>query len=187
MHLKPETRIMGIDDGSFEKGDETTIIVGVIFRGGYWIDGMVSTSVKVDGMDATDRLIEMINNCKYKDLRILMLSGITFGGFNVVDISRLSNETGLPVIVVIEKKPDFDSIMNAVKNVEKHEERVKFMGHAGKVYTSDNGIHFQISGIDEETARRLIKRTSTHSFIPEPLRVSHIIASGISRGEASKR
>jgi len=187
MHLKPETRIMGIDDGSFNKTDKETIIVGVIFRGGYWIDGMVSTHITVDGMDATDRLISMINDCKYKDLRILMLSGITFGGFNVVDIERLSMETGLPVIVVIEKKPDFDSILNAVKNVNNHKERIKHMERAGAVHKGDNGIYFQVCGISEDVALTLIRKTSTHSYIPEPLRVSHIIASGISRGEASKR
>mgnify|MGYP001264631483 CR=1 FL=1 len=187
MRLKPETRIMGIDDGSFNKDDDETIIIGVIFRGGYWIDGLVSTYIKIDGMDATDNLIEMITGCKYKDLRIIMLSGVTFGGFNVVDIERLSKETGLPVVVVIERKPDLEDIVNAVKNVHGQEERIRCMERAGEVYMGENGIYFQVHGISEDLARKVIRKTSTHSNIPEPLRVSHIIASGISRGEASKR
>ena len=187
MRLKAETRILGIDDGSFFKGDKDTLVIGVVYRGGYWIDGLVSTKVEVDGMDATQRLIEMVSNCKYKDLRVIMLSGITLGGFNVVDICELSKRTGLPVIVVIEKLPDLEKVWSAVRNVYDPELRIEYMNKAGEVFKAKEGVYFQISGIDRDTAQRLILKTCTHSQIPEPVRVSHLIASGISRGESSKR
>ena len=37
-----------------------------------------------------------------------MLDGITYGGFNVVDIEELYRETGLPVIVIMRSCPDFE-------------------------------------------------------------------------------
>ncbi len=187
MRLKAEIRILGIDDAFFNSNDDNVLIIGVIFRGGFWIDGLLSTTIAVDGLDATDKLIDMVNYSKYKDLRIIMLSGVTFGGFNVVDIARLSEETGLPVIAVTERHPNFDKIYSAVQNVSKPQERIDIMKRAGDVYHAHNEVCFQVHGIDVVTARSLIRKTSTHSNIPEPLRVSHIIASGLTRGEASKR
>ncbi len=43
--IKPEIRVLGIDDGKFiphTKG--TVIVVGVVFRGGYSIDGVMHTT-----------------------------------------------------------------------------------------------------------------------------------------------
>jgi endonuclease V-like protein UPF0215 family len=41
-------------------------------------------------------------------------------------------------------------------------------------------IYMQISGISEEDARKILQITSTRSYIPEALRVAHLIASGLS-------
>ena len=60
--IKPEIRVLGIDDGKFiphTKG--TVIVVGVVFRGGYSIDGVMHTTVAIDGFDATEKLAAMIN------------------------------------------------------------------------------------------------------------------------------
>ena len=35
-------------------------------------------------------------------------------------------------------------------------------------------------GISEDDARKIVKLTSTRSSVPEPLRVAHLIASGLS-------
>ncbi|MDD4282134.1 MAG: DUF99 family protein [Candidatus Methanofastidiosa archaeon] len=187
MRIKPEIRIMGIDDGWFSKGDDTVLLVGVVFRGGFWIDGMVSTYISVDGHDATDQIVKMVCSSRYGDVRILMLSGITFGGFNVVDIVRLYEETGIPVIVVVDRKPDPDAIASALTHVGGEEERMRLMHRAGPLHETENKVLFQVCGIEVDTAREIVRKTSTHAHIPEPLRVSHIIASGITRGEASRR
>ena len=50
-----------------------------------------------------------------------MLNGITFGGFNVVDIKKLHLATKLPVLAVTHEKPDLKSIHEALKNLPKAE------------------------------------------------------------------
>lgn len=187
MRLKSETRIVGIDDASFDKCDDIVLIIGSIFRGGFWMDGMLSTYVAVDGLDATDKISDMISGCKYQDLRIIMLAGITVGGFNVIDIPELNERTGLPVIAVTERHPNFEKIENALTNVSDVETRLDIMKKAGNVYAGPNNVFYQVCGMDAYTAKRVIYKTSTRSYIPEPLRVSHIIASGLSRGESAKR
>ena len=59
--VKPEIRIVGIDDGYFVPHTQGRCeIVGVVFRGGYWLDGVMRTQVQIDGMDATDKIGGMI-------------------------------------------------------------------------------------------------------------------------------
>lgn len=75
------------------------LIVGVVFRGGCWLDGVRRTSVEVDGFDAVDKIATMILASPHKkQLRVIMLDGVTFAGFNVVDIRALNVKTRLPVI-----------------------------------------------------------------------------------------
>jgi len=102
--IKEEIRILGIDDGPFTRNDKEVIVIGVIFRGGEFLDGVLRTYVAVDGLDATERLSKMINSSKHKQqLKVIMLDGITLGGFNIVDIKKLYSEVKIPIIVINRK------------------------------------------------------------------------------------
>jgi endonuclease V-like protein UPF0215 family len=93
--IKPEIRVLGVDDGVFKPHTKGFVpVVGVVFRGGYWLDGVMHTKVKVDGLEATKKIASMIRNSPhYKQLRVIMLNGVTIAGFNVVDIKRLNEDT----------------------------------------------------------------------------------------------
>ena len=96
-------------------------------RGGSWIDGVLSTKVSVDGNDSTKRLIEMINNCKFKpQLQCVFLNGIAVAGFNVVDVKELSKKTGLPLIIVIRRNPDISNIKKTLVKIGKKENPHKY-------------------------------------------------------------
>lgn len=184
--IKPEIRVLGVDDGVFTPHVKGLVpVVGVVFRGGYWLEGVMHTKVEADGFDATDKLASMIiTSPHHKQLRVVMLNGITFAGFNVVDVRKLNAETKLPVIAVTRDKPDFAEIHEALKNLPKSEERWKAILNAGEtleVFTRNENekIYMQISGIFEEDAKKILRLTSTRSNIPEALRVAHVIASGI--------
>jgi len=187
-HVKPEIRVLGVDDGVFvphSKGVAT--VVGVVYRGGYWLDGVMRTEVEIDGMDATEKIASMITaSPHYGQLRVVMLNGVTFAGFNMVDIKKLFERVRLPVITVTREKPDFDDIRRALRNLPEYENRLEAMENAGKlieVHTRDaeQVVYVQIVGISEKDAEKILKSTSTRSNIPEALRVAHIIASGLTR------
>jgi len=184
--VKPEIRVLGVDDGIFKPRTRGYVpVIGVVFRGGYWLDGVMHTKIKVDGMDATRKIAQMIiGSPHYKQLRVVMLDGITFAGFNVVDIKKLYAKTKLPVITVTREKPNLKEIQKALKNLPKSEERWKAILNAGEpVEVSVKGgkerIYMQVVGITLEDAIKILKLTSTRSNIPEALRVAHLIASGI--------
>jgi len=189
-YVKPEIRVLGIDDGCFQPHTKGMVdVVGVVFRGGYWLDGVMRTEVEIDGMDATDKIASMImNSPHYEQLRVVVLNGVTLAGFNVVDLKQLFNKTGLPVIAVARDKPDFEEIRKALENLAESGKRWKAIENAGrlmevKTRNVEELIHVQFVGISERDVRRILKKTSTRSNIPEALRVAHIIASGLTRSE----
>ena len=194
---KNEIRILGVDDSPFKKEDSTCLVVACVFRGGSFMDGLLSCHVKIDGNDATEKLTKMINNSRHKDqLQIIMLDGIALGGFNVVDIQELARKTKLPVIVVINHFPDLRKIGIALKNVRNSQKKLSLIKKAGEIYSvklkskdkkSKGKIYMQLACISREEAEKIVKLSATRSLIPEPLRIAHLISSGIVLGESKGR
>ena len=183
--MKKEIRILGIDDAPFDKfNDKESLIIGTLFRGGSSIDGIMSTKATVDGIDSTGKLTEMINSSKFKShIQYILLDGIAVCGFNIIDINKLSTNTSIPVIVVSRTYPNFEKIKQALIKINQ-EEKYKFIIKAGKVHKI-NKIYIQFIGTGLEDVKKVIKLTCTNSFIPEPIRISHLIASGVIKGESS--
>lgn len=188
--IKPEIRVLGVDDGIFVPHTKGTVdVVGIVYRGGYWLDGVMRTEVTIDGMDATEKTAAMIKKSPhYEELRVVTLNGITFAGFNVVDINKLFKTVNLPVIAVTQGKPDLEKIKKALENLPEYERRWQTIESAGKIIevqtrNTEEPVYMQIAGISQEDAEKILKSTSTRSNIPEALRVAHIIASGLTRSE----
>ncbi|MAG91286.1 hypothetical protein CMO83_01260 [Candidatus Woesearchaeota archaeon] len=182
--VKDEIRVIGIDDSPFNKfKDKKILVVGVVMRGGSWIDGILSTKAAVDGSDATKNIIKMINRCKFKpQLQCIFLDGIAVGGFNIIDVQELNKKTKLPVIVVIRRKPDIKNIKSTLIRIKK-KEKIKLLEKAGEV-SKIGDIFVQLTGIDLQKARKILKIVCTRSFLPEPIRLAHLIAQGVVAGES---
>jgi endonuclease V-like protein UPF0215 family len=185
--IKPEIRVLGVDDGAFiPHVAGQVLVIGVVFRGGYWLDGVMHTKIAVDGFDATERISSMVvGSSHYKQLRVVMLNGITFAGFNVVDVKALNEATKLPVITVTREKPDLVEIHKALRNLPRGEERWKVILSAGEpvevsTRNAEAKVYMQSVGVSREDAQKILRLTSTRSNVPEALRVAHLIASGIS-------
>ena len=133
--IKSEIRIVGIDDGRFvPRTKGTVIVVGVVYRGGYWFEGVMHSKITIDGLDAPEKIVYMIENSPYYGkLRVVVLDGVSFGGFNVVDISQLSCMVNLPVISVAREKPDLEKIRSALKNLSEFKARWQTLEHAGNL------------------------------------------------------
>lgn len=182
--LKREIRVIGIDDSPFKKFKRgKVLVVGTVFRGGLFMDGVLSTKVDIDGSDATKKIIDMINKCKFKpQLQCIFLNGIAVAGFNVIDVMELSKKTKLPVIVIIRKKPNIERIKETLIKIGK-KNKIKLIEKAGSVVPVGE-IYMQLTGIGIDKAKEILKIVCTRSLIPEPIRIAHLIASGITDGES---
>jgi len=192
-NIKREIRIVGFDDGPFTPRTKGKVpVIGVVFRGGDFLDGVIKTEIAIDGMDATDTMIKIVNQSKHKEqLRVIMLKGITIGGFNMINIFKLYKKTGLPVIAINRKGPNLKKIKTALQNFDDFEDRWKCIEDAGKInkmkIEKDKNIYFQFKGLKQNEVEEVIRLSCTRSLIPEPLRVAHLIASALIKGESGGR
>lgn len=186
--IKKQARIIGIDDAPFDKRNKgrQVLVVGTIYRGGDYMDGLLSTKITIDGNDSTEKVTEMINKSKFRpQLQAVILDGIALGGFNIVDIKKLNEKTRLPVIVVIRSYPDFKKIFKALEKIGM-KEKIKTLEELPKPI-SVGKVYIQHIGLSFEKAEEILKLTCTRSYLPEPIRIAHIIAAGVVKGESKGR
>jgi len=186
--IKKQIRILGIDDGPFRFDQKKTLVIGVVLRGNGYLEGVLKREIEVDGKDSTDVILDMIKKTRHRDqIRVIMLDGIALGGFNIVDIDRLYKECEIPVITITREKPDFDMILKTLQMKFSDWRERWNMVKDNKIYeieTPHNPIYISCKGVSVEEAKEIIKISTIRGAIPEPIRVAHIIASGVVRGES---
>lgn len=185
--LKPMIRIIAFDDGYFTPRLTThTSLVGIVYRLDGMIEGLLHSTIEVDSLDSTNTIIKMISSSRFKlQIAAIMLAGINFAGFNIVDVEKLHKKLKVPVVIVFRKKPNLKKINSALKVFRNSRKRISLIKKGGKIH-SYNNIHFQCKGCKADVAKQLIKKTVVHSNMPEPARIAHIVASGVTSGESKR-
>lgn len=178
-------RFVGFDDGFRNFKDKKAYLVGCVTAGAI-VEGFLFSEIEVDGTDVTSKIVTLILDSRYREqLKAIFLSGITFGGFNVADIVEINWRTGIPVIVVMKKIPDFPSIFGALENVTNREQKKDIIKKAGTIQEIA-GIYAQIAGCSIHDADKFIKASRGKGKIPEALRIAHLAASSLVYGESTK-
>ena len=185
---KDQIRAIGIDDAPFDFSQERVLVVGSVVRAPNYLEGILSTEVNIDGEDATQRLSEMISESRFLDqASVIFVDGAAVGGFNLIDLEELYESTGIPVITISRERPDFDRIKSALReHFQAWEEKLEMMkkGEIHEIETEHRPIYVQKEGIDLSEVKDLISSFTVRGRIPEPIRISHMVASGIVRGES---
>jgi endonuclease V-like protein UPF0215 family len=172
---------IGLDDGPFaseRRGDVD--LIGAVCTG-LRLDGVLHTRVRRDGANATERIAGLIETSRFREhLGLVLLQGIAVAGFNVIDIRALSARLGLPVVAVVRRHPNLAAIRNALlEKVPGGRAKWRLIERAGEPRPAV-GVWLQCAGIDLEEAAGAVARLAVHGRIPEPLRLAHLIAGGIS-------
>jgi endonuclease V-like protein UPF0215 family len=111
------SNVIGFDDAPHVRGSEGRVgLIGCVCSGPR-LDIVVRDSVQKDGDDATAVMARLVKDKDLTHVRAVLLQGITFAGFNVVDIHGLAKQLDLPVLVVARKKPRLSLIFEAVKRL----------------------------------------------------------------------
>ena len=187
MPLRAFSHVVGFDDCPFEREHRGDVaVIGAVFANSR-LEGVLRGSVRRDGANATRNLVRLITDSKYADqLQLVMLQGIAFAGFNVVDLPRLHRELDLPVLVVVRRLPRLDRVCSALRRVPGGTrkwaliERLSPPEPVGSVFV-------QRAGLSLAEAAGAIARHAVHGTIPEPLRTAHLIAGGIAAGQSRGR
>ena len=188
MSGKIPSNLIAFDDAPHIKGQTTPVpIVGTVFAKTHF-NGVLIGQVEKDGRDASSQLIELITQSKFREnLHLVMLQGIAFGGFNVIDVFHLHQALQLPILVVARKQPNMTAVRDALLTRVPHgREKWAIIEQLGPMEPVDT-IFVQRVGLTIAQATALIRRTCTQGHIPEPLRTAHLIAGALSDGQSRGR
>jgi uncharacterized protein len=190
--------VVGFDDGPSTIGQsERVLLVGAVCARTR-LDQIVTTSVERDGTDATDTLIETLATPGLSHVRAVLLGGIAVGGRNVVDAKRLSDESGLPVLVVARRAPKLQQMREVLLTLDDGLDRWSTIEQLGPMeqllfgHRPESGLPCEVwvqrVGLKMDEARSLLTGATLTGNMPEALRLAHIIAGGVvdglSRGRA---
>lgn len=183
MTLKKGIRILALDDSPFTKGDTSSRIIGVVGNKGA-VEGVLSFNVAIDGDDATERLIYRVKSSKFAEqIKVVVTNGITFAGLNIIDIGKVSSSLEVPVIAVTRRKPQKGLLEKAVSHCADHAGKMEILEALSKraeIIRMEN-YYIQSIGIGNESIKHILADSV------RLLRLSHMIAGGVARGESKGR
>ncbi|ROR34141.1 DUF99 family protein [Inmirania thermothiophila] len=184
--MKVPSHVVGFDDAPFpRRGAAAVPVVGVLYSGRRLV-GVVRGDVARDGDDATEVLARLVGGRFRGHLQAVLLQGIAFAGFNVVDLPELARATGLAVLAVARRAPDLGRIRAALAAVPGGEDKWARIVRAGPMEPLA-GVHVQRAGIGRHEAEALVRALQLEGRVPEPLRVAHLVAGGVFRGASRGR
>ncbi|MCA1811768.1 MAG: DUF99 family protein [Halobacteriales archaeon] len=187
MALKPESRVVGFDDVPFQRGDPEVPVVGVVMRGGAYVEAVLRTAVGQDGDDATERLAAAVQGYRGRlGLRAILLQNLMVAGFNVADLDALHAATSLPVVAVARGEQDLDAVKAAllsgrIPNGAGKWERIDRVRGRQSVR---HGVTVTAVGMPLEEAWDLVRLCTLRGQMPEPLRLAHLIGAGWVLGQS---
>jgi endonuclease V-like protein UPF0215 family len=178
--MKSGVRILGIDDAAFNFEDDKARITGVVYRGTEFIEDIRFSSITIDGEDSTEKVIELYRKCNNpRQIKAVLIDGISLGGFNLVDIHKVADELDTPVIAVTSNEPDpekFRRVMDKTRNSDKKFDQFDPYETAE---LEDGEAYIQFAGTSPEKAREIVRVSIIHGLTPEPIRVAHMIGQGL--------
>jgi endonuclease V-like protein UPF0215 family len=189
MSLPARPHVLGIDDGPFEKYRlaARAPIVGVMMEGHDLVEAIAVTDFPVDGADVTRFLADWIRARRFAPgLHGVLFGGITLAGLAVLDAPWLARELGAPVVVV-NRKDRSDAPLRGALAVAGFADRAALLESAPPSVVLPGGLRASIAGGIPELADALIARTRAKSDLPEPLRLAHLFAHALVRGESRGR
>jgi len=182
------TNVVGFDDGPFERARPRArvLLVGAVCARTR-LDGVISGRVGKDGRDANAKVAALVRGSQFdRHVRAVLLNGIAFGGFNVVDIHALAAALARPVLVVARRPPRLGLIRDALAHLPGGAGKWRLIEQAGPMEPV-RGVYVQRAGLSLAEARDLLAATTLHGKLPEPLRLAHLIAGGVVTGKSRGR
>jgi uncharacterized protein len=162
-------------------------IIGVVMEGADRIESVAMGQFPVDGEGVTDYLAGWIGGLRTRPaLQGVILGGITVAGLAVVDVVRLAERLGLPVLIVTRRNPVASELAEALRSAGLVQ-RLALLERVPRAFGVGEGLYLAHAGTSRAEAERLVLSCLAKSRLPEPLRVAHLIGQAIVLRESRGR
>lgn len=180
-------RAIGFDDAPFVRHQLESVPIAGIICANTRFEGMVWGEIQPDGWDATEVITKLLIDGKFlPQLHLVLLDGIGFGGFNLVDLPALSTKLQLPCVAVMRRLPNLPKMKQALSRLSDRPQRLELLQKAGKIHVYPP-FYFQVWGEQPEIIAAALKRLTDCGKVPEALRLAHLIGAAVIKGESSSQ
>ena len=180
--------VLGIDEGPFVKGQaEPVPLVAAMCEGADVLEGVARSSFPVDGDGATEFLVRWLGGLRARaSLQGIALGGITLAGLGLVDVRALSDALRVPVLVVTRRPPDNVRLKEAL-DAAGLTERFAIAERSPEAFATGDGVWLAHAGAGRDDALALLRASCGKAKLPEALRIAHLVATALVRGESHGR
>lgn len=182
-----QIRVIGFDDAPFHLYRDKTVYIAGVVCSGTRFEGMLWGEVEKDGVNATDQIINLLKQSKfYEQIHLVLIDGLAFGGFNLIDLPRLTEKLEKPCVAVMRKPPDIKAVKKALAHFNDCDKRTQLIADAGEIHQAGN-FFFQVINEEPHIIGQVLRRISDQGHVPEALRLAHLIGSAVILGQSGKR
>ena len=174
---------------SFRQNSKKSIFSGIVMRRDFVIDGFVFGSATLEGDDATDTILEMYEELQRPDISYVLISGLIVSMYNIIDIKKLHDALKIPIIGV--SYHDSSGIEDAIKHhfpdsFESKIDEYQKLGKREKItLKTSHDIFVRKEGCTLNDVTHLLNELTLHGSVPEPIRVSQLLANTLLQKELS--
>jgi endonuclease V-like protein UPF0215 family len=178
--MKAGARALGIAESYT---DTTSTLAGAVVRADRVVDGFVFGTCTVGGTDATDAVCAMIEQLDRPDVQYCLLAGIAPAWFNILDLCRVHDATGLPVLSVsFEASPGLGAAVSEAFDGEARDRRLatyRDQPDRERMTVDDETLFVRRVGCAEPA--EVVRAFTAEGGRPEPLRVARLAARATDR------
>ncbi|MBI1662624.1 MAG: DUF99 family protein [Nitrosopumilus sp.] len=165
---------------SFKQNSTKSVFSGVVMRRDFVIDGFVFGRATLEGNDATDTILNMYGDLQRPDISYVLISGLIVSMYNIIDIKKICDTLQIPIIGV--SYHDSSGIEDSLKHhfPNSFESKLNEYGKLGKrekiTLDTSHDVYVRKEGCTLSDVTHLLNDLTLHGSIPEPIRVSQLLA-----------
>ncbi len=165
---------------SFRQNSQKSIFSGIVMRRDFIIDGFVFGSATLEGDDATDTILKMYDDLQRPDISYVLISGLIVSMYNIINIKKLYDSLNIPIIGI--SYNDSLGIDAALKHhfPNSFESKISAYQKLGKrekiTLSTSHNIFVRKEGCTLDDVKYLLNELTLHGSVPEPIRVSQLLA-----------
>jgi endonuclease V-like protein UPF0215 family len=188
---KTGIRSLGISESFIKNIEGKSILAGVVVRADRIIDGFGLSLTTIGGMDATESIISLYKTLKRRDINVIFLNGCVISWFNIIDLKEVYRKLDVPLICITYEESE--GLKKYLKEYFKKdwEDRYKIYLKNGDrekvILNTRKAIFVRNFGVELSQAERLLNKFTIHGAIPEPLRISRLLARSILKSNLPKK
>ncbi|BAJ51349.1 conserved hypothetical protein [Candidatus Caldarchaeum subterraneum] len=179
---KKGIRALGVAESFRKRLGSRAVLAGVVMRSDLLVDGFVFGACTVGGMDSTEAVLEMWQRLGRMDINVVLLSGSVISWFNVVDLNKLHQTIGTPLICLSYRDSRGLEEVFRRRFPSDWEQRLSVHLRNGErsdvVLKTGYKVYVRCFGLLPTDAKTVLDKFTVDGRFPEPVRLAKLLARG---------